>query len=183
MGDTLAAYLEPLTPFVEATAEWTIGTLHVACYMTESEPPPEHVTSARAVVTDGDSVIVVEDPQKKYIVPGGRLEKGEAPEDAMQREVLEETGWTVASFRQIGVLHYRRLQSGSADYPNSSPDFLQIVYAATPDEYRPELKEVDGYELGAEFMPVSDARRLSLDPGELEYLDVAIEIAKASSPR
>lgn len=172
-----------MAPFTEATVEWTIGSLHVACYMTESEPPYEHVTSARAVVTDGDSVIVVEDPQKKYIVPGGRLEKGEAPEDAMQREVLEETGWTVASFRQIGVLHYHHLQPGSADYPHSSPDFLQIVYAATPGEYKPELKEVDGYEIGAELMPVPEAQRLPLDPGELEFLDAAIDIATSSSPR
>ena len=183
MNSGLASFLKPLIPFTEAIVEWTIGTLHVACYLTESEPPSEYVTSARAVVTDGDSVAVVEDPQKKYIVPGGRLEEGEDPENAMRREVLEETGWTVEILRQIGILHYRHLQAESANYPRSSADFLQIVYAATPGEYKPELQEVDGYELGAELMPVSDARKLPLDPGELEFLDAAVEIAKASSPR
>ena len=172
-----------MIPFTEAIVEWTIGTLYVACYLTESEPPSKHVTSARAVVTDGSRVVVVQDLSKKYVVPGGRLEKGETPKDAMQREVLEETGWTVAGFRQIGVLHYRHPRPEGTGSPRPLEEFLQIVYAAMPGEYRPELKEMDGYELGAELMPVSEARRLPLNPGELEFLDVAVEVARASSPQ
>ena len=148
VDDELAHFLEPLTPFAEATVEWTIGTLRLACYLTQNVPPLHYVMSARAVVTDGQSVVVVEDPEKKYVLPGGRLEKGETPEDAMRREVLEETGWSVTSFRQIGILHYRHVQPKREGWPDSNPDFLQIVYAATPGEYRPELREVDGYELG-----------------------------------
>ena len=93
----------------------------------------------------------------------------------MRREVLEETGWSITSFRQIGILHYRHIQPRRPDCPHAHPDFLQIVYAATPGEYRPELREVDGYEVGSELMPVSEARRLPLDPGELVFLDAAVE--------
>ena len=175
LDDELAHFLKPLTPFAEATVEWTIGTLHLACYLTESEPPTHFLTSARAVVTDGSRVVVVEDPQKKYVLPGGRIEKDETPEDAMRREVLEETGWRINSFRQIGILHYRHLKVESAVGLHPSQEFLQIVYAATPGEYKPELREVGGYELGSEFMPVSKARTLSLDPGELVFQAAAVE--------
>ncbi len=174
MNDELVHFLAPLTPFTEATVEWTIGTLHLACYLTESVPPPRYLMSARAVVTDGQSVVVVEDPEKKYVLPGGRLEKGETPEDAMRREVLEETGWSITSFRQIGILHYRHLKPKRADWSHPHPDFLQIVYAATPGDYKPELREVGGYELGAEFIPVPEARKLSLDPWERVFLDEAV---------
>ena len=126
-------------------------------------------------MTYDESVLVVEDPESKHILPGGRLEHCESPEDAMRREVLEETGWSITSFRQIGILHFRHLQPKRADWPHTHPDFLQIVYAATPGDYKPELREVDGYELGSEFMPVSEVHRLSLDPGELVFLDAAVK--------
>lgn len=42
----------------------------------------------------------------KWIGVGGKLEMGESPEDCMRREVLEETGLTVKSFRFRGVVTF-----------------------------------------------------------------------------
>ena len=40
----------------------------------------------------------------------------------------------------------------------------------------PELREVDGYELGAEFVPVDEARRLDLNAGQHVFLDAALRV-------
>lgn len=42
----------------------------------------------------------------KWIGVGGKLEAGESPEDCMRREVLEETGLSVLSFRFRGIVTF-----------------------------------------------------------------------------
>ena len=177
MDDDLAAFIAPLTAFKEEPHVWSVGRFHLACYLTDTAPPSRHVASARAVVTDGDRVLVVEESTSRHILPGGRLEPDETVEDALRREVLEETGWSLARFRQIGVLHFRHIDPMPAGYAYPYPDLLHVVYAATPGEHHPELREVGGYELGAEFVPLVEARRLDLDAGQHVFLDAALRLA------
>ena len=40
----------------------------------------------------GGEVLFVEHPERGWEIPGGHLEDGEQPEEALRREVLEETG-------------------------------------------------------------------------------------------
>ena len=126
------------------------------------------------MVTDGDRVLAVQDPGSGHIMPGGRLEPGETPEDAVRREVLEETGWSLACFRPIGILHFTHIDPVPEGWIYPHPDFLQIVYAGSPGAYHPELKEEDEYVLGSELVPVADARRLALDAGQQVFLDTAL---------
>lgn len=57
--------------------------------------------SASAIVVDSDRVLVVVDPIKKEaVLPGGHLAWREPPDEAVVREVREETGYLV----QIGDL-------------------------------------------------------------------------------
>ena len=174
MDDDLAAFIAPLTAFLEEPHAWSVGRFQLACYLTSTMPPSRLVVSARAVVTDGDRVLVVQDPTSRHILPGGRLEPDETVEDALRREVLEETGWSLARFRQIGVMHFHHVDPVPDDYGYPYPDLLHLVYAASPGEHRPELREVDGYELGAEFVPVDQARRLKLHAGQNGFLDAAL---------
>ena len=174
MENDLAAFLHSLSPFAQEMLRWPTGTLHLACYLTDKTPPRQFVTSARAVVTDGNRVLVVQEPGNRHILPGGRLELNETPEDAVRREVMEETGWRLACIRPVGILHFTLIDPKPEGYPYPYPDFIQIVYAGSPGAHCPELQEVDGHELGSEFMQVVDASQLPLNAGQQEFLKSAI---------
>lgn len=45
-------------------------------------------------------------PRSEFQLPGGGIDPGETPSEALGREVLEETGWRIAGARRLGV--YRR---------------------------------------------------------------------------
>lgn len=45
-------------------------------------------------------------PVPEYQLPGGGIDPGEGPAQALHREVFEETGWAIAAPRRVGV--YKR---------------------------------------------------------------------------
>lgn len=47
---------------------------------------------ACTLMGEGGRVLFVEHPERGWEIPGGHIEPGEAPDDAMLRELLEETG-------------------------------------------------------------------------------------------
>jgi len=63
-------------------------------------------TVAVAVIAQDGRVLLVhrcaDDGAPAWVLPGGKLEPGESPETAAVREVLEETGLTVAPRRALG---------------------------------------------------------------------------------
>ena len=82
----------------------------------------------------------------KLIIPGGYLQEGELPEEAVQREVLEETGITVAvrdflgirfnqdSWYAIFVAEYISGEAKSDEYENSEVLWLSPEEAMTRDD-------------------------------------------------
>ena len=88
-----------------------------------------------------------------WTLPGGGLDHGEAPVDAVTREVFEETGHVLVSPRLVDV--------GSAHFVGRSPkgrleDFhgIRIVYLADVEQVRePEVHDVGGSTSAAAWVP------------------------------
>ncbi len=70
--------------------------------------------------------------KEKWIGVGGKFEAGEAPEECLMREVLEETGYHLKSYRFRGVLTF------ICDV--QEPEY---IFLYTSDDFEGELKECD----------------------------------------
>jgi 8-oxo-dGTP pyrophosphatase MutT (NUDIX family) len=153
----------------------------VVMYLTSQFEPGWRFSSARAVVLfENRQVLVVRDPSSVHILPGGRIEADETIEQALRRELAEETGWSIKDPRPLGVLHYHHLGPGLER--QRLPDFLQAVFAAQADSFEPAMRETEGHELDAQVMDIVKARLLPLTQRERLLLDAAI-LALGESPR
>jgi 8-oxo-dGTP pyrophosphatase MutT (NUDIX family) len=114
----------------------------------------------------------VRDPTSVHILPGGRIAPGETMDQAVRREVAEETGCRMRELQPLGVLQYHHL--GPDPDGHRIPDFLQVVFAAQADSFDPDAREIGGYELDARFMDLTDARMQLLAQRERILLDAAI---------
>jgi len=85
---------------------------------------PTDLTVAAVVVRDGRYLLVEERAMGSIVLnqPGGHIEAGETPEQAVIREVLEETGCTVSCGELIGVYLWI--------HPQTRQQLLRIMYIA-----------------------------------------------------
>ncbi|MEJ1922669.1 NUDIX hydrolase [Microbacterium sp. KHB019] len=91
--------------------------------------------AAYAVITDDDGRVLlarwVDGRRAAWTMPGGGLEAGEDPEDAMRREVDEETGYTARVGDLIGI-NSRVIPANRRSHRSDAPlHTLRIVYSAT----------------------------------------------------
>lgn len=133
MDRALQAFLQGRTPLTEERVVWSGGGRELVqtrgAYALEAETalPLGLVTSVRAVLTRGRDIMVVRDPGGEHIVPGGRIDDGEELLEALKRELMEETGWSVRGTpTRLGLFHYHIHSPKPERYPYPYPDFLQI---------------------------------------------------------
>ena len=99
---------------------------------------PTDLTVAAVVDLDGRYLLVEEQAMGRKVLsqPGGHIEAGESPEEAVVRETLEETGCEVECGELIGVYLWI--------HPQTRQQFLRIVYAAEFISCNEEQKLDDG---------------------------------------
>ncbi len=86
---------------------------------------PTDLTVAAVIEHDARFLLVEEHAmgRRVFTQPGGHIETDESPEQAVVREVLEESGCTVECQDMIGVYLWI--------HPQTRQQFLRIVYSAT----------------------------------------------------
>jgi ADP-ribose pyrophosphatase YjhB (NUDIX family) len=127
--------------------------------------------AAYAVCTRGDLLLLArfvsaDGAQRHWALPGGGVEHGEDPHDAVIREVAEETGYQVEVERLLGIGSHTHRPTGGTD--GSELHRLSVFYRVriTGGELR---NEVDGSTDLAAWMPADEVPRLpravSVDTG------------------
>lgn len=137
----------------ESRQQWGVHGLRARLHACAVLPDARLITSVRAVVFRGPSVVVVSADGERHVMPGGRLEPGEALEDALRRELVEECGWTVGEPRLLALLHYHHLTPRPDGHRYPYPDFLQPIFLVEALAYdRRGLKRAGEIETGARLM-------------------------------
>jgi hypothetical protein len=72
----ISQIVAPFALQADEQAEWPPLRLRVRTYLTTTLPPLDLVSSVRALVQQGDQILVVRDPVSMHILPGGRHEPG-----------------------------------------------------------------------------------------------------------
>ena len=190
MDKQLDRYLSSGTELVQEHFTWDLGLLipgrkgtlpvKVTTYLYDILAPERYVSSVRSIVFKDDSILVIsQDNGEYYILPGGRLESGETPLDTLNREILEETGWTIVNPDHIGFMHFHHLGEKPADYRYPFPDFIWPIYISEAVEYKSEMKIYDRWVSGSEFHDIIEVRKLPLTQRELLLLDEALKVRES----
>lgn len=92
----------------------------------------------------------------KWIGVGGHIEEGETPEACVQREVYEETGFTLKNFSLCAKLHFY------------IDEVYELCYLYISRDFVGELKECDEGEL--KWIPKDEILKLNLWQGDILFL-------------
>lgn len=97
--------------------------------------------------------------KEKWIGVGGHFEQGESPEDCLLREVKEETGLTLKSYRFRGILTF-----------NFNDNESEYICLYTADRFEGELRDCDEGTL--EWVPKRELHNLNLWEGDKIFFDL-----------
>ncbi len=122
-------------------------------------PPIETITAALALAFEGDRFLLTNLAARGWDIPGGHVEPRESPEEAMRREVYEETGARLGPARLIGYQQFRIFAPKPTEYRYPYPESHQVFYYAqvvSLDELAPSEETT-----GRALLPPAEARQVS----------------------
>jgi ADP-ribose pyrophosphatase YjhB (NUDIX family) len=182
MRSALDSFLADRTSIYRGETRWGDAIhLRVQVFACAEPPPTDLVTSVRGVVFKGGKVVVVDDKVESHVMPGGRMEAGESIAQTLERELLEECGWTMPSPQLFGVIHFHHLAPRPEGYSYPYPDFLHLLFVGEAGVYRrSDIKRSDEIETGSRLTSISRAMK-ALKTEQQAILAAAME-ARAVAP-
>jgi 8-oxo-dGTP pyrophosphatase MutT (NUDIX family) len=181
MKEELTRFLATGKRLCSESVEWGNGTLplQITYYLGHEPPPLKYVSSVRAIIFRNHSTLVLRQADgHSYILPGGRVEKSEGLEEALRREILEETGWTLCRMELLGFMHLHHLGAKPQNYEYPFPDFIWPVYLAEAGDFVVNARIPDEWVYESEFKSLEEVRKVPIYKGELLLLEAAVLIRR-----
>ena len=129
----------------------------------EMSTPLSARNSAKAIVVHDGKMLVNRCTSKfgeYYALPGGGQHTGEMLHETVQREVLEETGYSVTPIRLSGI--YERISEGRRDGNSHKIYFIFLCKLAS--DVRQTPTETDRFQIGIEWVDLRQIQHRSLFP-------------------
>jgi 8-oxo-dGTP diphosphatase len=157
--------------------------------VTSEAPVRRQRLAAYAVVLRaGDEVLLTQlsaltTAPGRWTLPGGGIDHGEHPADAVAREGLEETGLTIEVGQLLGV-DSRHIVGTSPRGVLEDYHVVRLIYAGTvpADAPAPEVVEVDGTTAAVAWHPLDAVSSGAVDAVELVQTAIAL-LTEATHPQ
>lgn len=104
-NNTMAIILHKNYPHLFRETTWLPGPIQVKFVLSENLPPVHQISNVNVIPHIQKKWITIRLKDRTWEIPGGTLEPGEDYLCAARRELLEEVGAKLISFRLIGAWH------------------------------------------------------------------------------
>ncbi len=113
--------------FAPLFQEFEQGPLQGVFQLIETSPPFWLISNVNIIPQVGARWLIIVDHHQQWDIPGGTLEPGETYRDALQREMMEETGTKLISFHPFGAFHYHTTAAKPYRPHLPHPEFYRLV--------------------------------------------------------
>ncbi len=144
---------------IERDIVWLPKPNEASTILSATMPPLELVTTALAIIFSDDCLLMTNLRHRGWDIPGGHIEPGETPAEAVRREVYEETGAKLDLLHLLGYQRLRLLGPKPSAYNYPYPDCYQVFYwgqVESLDTFEPTTETQ-----GRALFSFSDAQTLS----------------------
>jgi len=141
----IRAFLNKNPYCCEFPEKWPIqGNMIVHVGLSSHFPPKMVISSILAIVINDENQVLYLHPNNNsgnisHVLIGGRPKNDESCEEAVIREVGEETGWLIEPMSIIGYRHFHQLDLRSEQSDRQYPDFIQPIFVSRALRYVREL--------------------------------------------
>lgn len=119
---------------------------------------PENRITVRGIYMEGYDILLGKYYHREYTIPGGGVEPHETLEEALYREILEETGYNIRDYEFIGTVFDQRMDYSIDDRIYSNTNYIFSISIDKRKKYPLQLDEDEiEREFIAEFVDIRKA--------------------------
>jgi 8-oxo-dGTP diphosphatase len=173
----LSDSVESRYPSLFAPARW--DNLEVRFELCDVPPPEERINNVNGVPFVGEGCLLVRLASGEWDIPGGTKEDGETHLEAAARELREEAGAHLISFKPFGAWHCLSGEAKPWRAHLAHPEFYRLVGYGQVERIGDPLNPTDGERIiEVSLVKVEEAARLLRESGRADLAELYLLAAE-----